>query len=104
MKTLAVYTYQRKQSLRRQKKLLSTMLLLLVCSIVVGITLFSDNVAVGESRLPRTIVVETGDTLWTLAQRYAPQRMDIRKYIKLIMDHNELSGPLLYPGQELELP
>lgn len=104
MKTLATYRYQRKQSVRKQQKIISSALVLLIWGVIIGITFFSNNVAMGETRLPQNIVVESGDTLWTLAQRYAPQRMDIRKYVNLIMEHNSLSGPLVYPGQVLELP
>ncbi|HZK24074.1 MAG TPA: LysM peptidoglycan-binding domain-containing protein [Oscillospiraceae bacterium] len=104
MKTLATYRYQRQQSLCKQQKFIRTALVLLVLTIVIGITFVNNNVALGETRLPQDIVVETGDTLWTLAQRYAPQRMDIRKYVRIIMEHNELTGPLVYPGQLLELP
>lgn len=49
------------------------------------------------------VIVQEGDTLWEIARTHNPG-MDIRKYIYLIEKRNNLSSPLIYPGQQLVLP
>ena len=50
-----------------------------------------------------TVVVQPGDTLWSLAQHLAP-REDARAVVDAIIDRNDLAGTELVPGQVLELP
>ena len=104
MKTLAAYSYKRK---RRQKKVIKLIKIILFCTLWLGVTgsiFFNNNIARGEDHFPQTIIVEEGDTLWTLAERYLPDKIDIRTYIQQIKKHKQLEGSLAYPGQLLELP
>ena len=50
-----------------------------------------------------TVVVQPGDTLWSLAQQLAP-RDDPRAVVDAIIDRNDLAGTELMPGQVLDLP
>jgi nucleoid-associated protein YgaU len=50
-----------------------------------------------------TVVVQPGDTLWSLAQDLAPQE-DPRAVVDAIVDLNGLDGVWLVPGQVLQLP
>jgi LysM repeat protein len=50
-----------------------------------------------------TVVVQPGDTLWSLAQQLAP-REDPRAVVDAIIDRNDMAGTELIPGQVLELP
>jgi hypothetical protein len=52
---------------------------------------------------PGTVVVHAGETLWDLAGRYAPSRVDPRSYVDAVVRRNHLTGPL-YPGERLRLP
>jgi hypothetical protein len=49
------------------------------------------------------VVVQPGDTLWSLAQDLAPHE-DPRAVVDAIVDLNDLEGVGLVPGQRLELP
>lgn len=51
-----------------------------------------------------TVVVEYGDSLWKIADKYDNNKMDLRKYIYLIEEFNELDKTLLQPGQRLKIP
>ena len=42
-------------------------------------------------------IVRTGDTLWSIAETYAPEDMDIREYIYFIEEDNELTNKIIYP-------
>lgn len=104
MRTLSTYTYRRNH---RQKKLKKIIKMIAFCVMWIGVTgsiFFSNNIARGEDHFPHTVIVEEGDTLWALAERHLPERIDIRTYIQQIKKHNQLDGSLVYPGQLLELP
>jgi nucleoid-associated protein YgaU len=53
--------------------------------------------------IPRAVVVRPGDTLWDVAERYAPDGRDPRAYVAELVALNHLHGPLP-AGFELELP
>lgn len=48
------------------------------------------------------VTVAHGDTLWELAEHYAPER-DVRDTVALIQKHNSFDGALV-PGQKLVVP
>jgi LysM repeat protein len=51
-----------------------------------------------------TLIVEEGDSLWEIAQRYKNDNIDIRQYISIIRKHNQKQEALLQPGEVLEIP
>ena len=48
-------------------------------------------------------VVDAGETIWGLAQRFAPDE-DSRRFVYEVLELNDLRQPLLFPGQRLLLP
>jgi hypothetical protein len=52
---------------------------------------------------PRAVVVDEGETLWSLSQRFAPLGADWRDYSDAVVDLNGLEGAL-QAGQRLRLP
>ncbi|SDX76252.1 LysM domain-containing protein [Modestobacter sp. DSM 44400] len=50
-----------------------------------------------------SVVVQAGDTLWSIAREVAPEE-DVRAVVDAIEDANDLGGTLLAPGQVLQLP
>jgi len=57
----------------------------------------------GPERPAATIVVQPGDTLWSIAASHYPAD-DVRGRVQDIEDLNGLDGPGIRPGQTLELP
>jgi nucleoid-associated protein YgaU len=53
---------------------------------------------------PRQVVVQPGDTLWGLAERYAPAGTDPRRWAAEVERLNGLPGGRLLAGQVLLLP
>jgi len=51
-----------------------------------------------------SIAVAPGDTLWELAERHAPPRVDVRQAVAQMAELNGLSGATIRPGQLLFLP
>ncbi len=50
-----------------------------------------------------TIVVQPGQTLWSIAARIAP-KADPRETITMLREVNNLTGPSVYAGQRLIIP
>ena len=48
-------------------------------------------------------IVRSGDTLWSIAEKYAPEEMDIREYIYFIQEDNELINKTIYPNMNLTI-
>lgn len=59
--------------------------------------------AAAQSGEFKYVTVMQGDTMWSLASRYAPDR-DSWSFISDVMALNNLSDSLLNPGQRLALP
>jgi hypothetical protein len=56
-----------------------------------------------SGRAPRVVVVEPGQTLWSLAERYAGEGIDPRAYVDAILALNGLDGPP-QAGASIRLP
>jgi nucleoid-associated protein YgaU len=70
---------------------------------LVGSVLADDPAGIhlaGES----TVVVESGDTLWSIATSVADAEDDVRVVVDEIQRLNGLEGSDLVPGQVLQLP
>ena len=48
-------------------------------------------------------VVQAGDTLWDIAEEYAPSGMDLREYIYNVKEHNGLETLNIHPDMVLEI-
>ena len=58
---------------------------------------------VQEAKTPRTYVVRSGDTLWSIASRFEPST-DPRIVIDAITSANGVDPGALMPGQQLSIP
>ncbi len=71
--------------------------------LVIGLMLASGQLAYGSGGARfETVVVEPGDTVWTIAQ--AHYQGDPRPHVDAILELNRLRTPLLWPGQRLRIP
>lgn len=53
----------------------------------------------------QVVYVKQGDSLWSIANLYVPEKEDIRNYISLLKKINSLDeNAQIYPGQELKIP
>ena len=77
--------------------------LLLVCTIFNTALGFNDALALSEQQYIE-IEVESGDTLWTIADEYMPDDMDIREAVYMICEVNDVDANTLYAGQTLNIP
>lgn len=48
--------------------------------------------------------VESGDTLWSLANSYAKDKSDVNAYIKEVIQSNHIKNYKIYEGETLVIP
>ncbi len=97
---------RRKSSWKGQLKA-CMLLLLLVALSSCAIALYFSHETGGAAEGMRyfdEVVVNPGDTLWTLAGPYRPAGMDIRNYVDIVAEINGVEHGIIQPGQRLVLP
>ncbi len=87
----------------RKKKKNKWILFVLGAVLLLTLVFFSSGGAANTETF-ETITVQTGDTLWGIAKNHLPPRMDIREYIYEIKKANNITGSIIYPGEEIKLP
>ena len=50
------------------------------------------------------VVVQPGDTLWEIADRFWPESADLRAVVRELVELNRLQSKVLQPGQVLQVP
>lgn len=76
--------------------------LLLLCG--VGQLFNSKSTDAVEPLEIRIAIVEEGDSLWRIAEKYDNNKMDLREYIDIIQAFNKKNNTLLQPGERLRIP
>jgi nucleoid-associated protein YgaU len=81
---------------------ITTMILIIVmiCGFALG-----GEVSGSENPSYKTVTVQSGDTLWSIAQANKPANTSIRQYVSEIRTINEGIDPgRIYPGQTIKTP
>ncbi len=78
-----------------------TMVLL---TFIIGTALGYNNVVGASNKEFVQVRVESGDTLWGLAQEYGPADMDVRNVVYEICRLNGISADTLQAGQYITIP
>lgn len=50
------------------------------------------------------VKIQSGDTLWNIAQTYMPDNMDTRKAVYQLCSINDISADQLYAGMTIQVP
>jgi nucleoid-associated protein YgaU len=87
----------------RRRRLLALSLVVVTIALVWAATRPRPYVAGSRPGAPRAVVVDEGQTLWGLSQRYAPLGVDWRDYSDALVEINHLEGAI-QAGQRLRLP
>jgi nucleoid-associated protein YgaU len=86
---------------RRGRVVVAVLLAALVAGLV--LLLATPGSAAAPGGPPRTVVVQSGDTLWSLAVRAEPHR-SVLATMREIERLNRMTGGMIYVGQLLLLP
>ena len=87
----------------RRRRLGVLLSALIVVALVWASTRPRTYVAGSRPGAPRAVVVAEGQTLWDLAERFAPLGVDPRDYSDAVAELNDLEGTI-QAGQRLRLP
>jgi len=97
---------KRRYRVKKTNLILTLLITLLVVGLSVNFALkASANDVPPQDAVPawQDIVVTAGDSLWILAEKYAPQS-DPREFIRITLEVNSLESVNLVPGQVLTIP
>lgn len=83
------------------RKLFTVLMVCLALTTVSGIVY---NVISVNSLPKQVVVVRSGDTLWTIASRWAEEGEDVRTMVYRIQRVNDMEGNKLQPGQKILVP
>ncbi len=86
----------------RRRRLAALVLPLLVVGFILATGPAGTSVA-SRSGAPAAVVLSPGETIWDLAERYAPETIDSRAYVDAVLELNDISG-VPAAGQRIELP
>lgn len=50
------------------------------------------------------VTIESGDTLWNIADKYMPDGNDLRKCVHVLCQVNSITADSIYPGQIILVP
>jgi Tfp pilus assembly protein FimV len=76
---------------------------LVVLAVITATLLAGGTAPASRPGAPRAVVVHSGETLWGIAESYAPDGIDKRAYVDALVALNELSG-VPRAGQRIVLP
>jgi LysM domain len=90
---------RRRRATLRRRLVLGGVPLVIVTMMLLG----GGSAPASKTATPRAITLGPGDTLWDLAERYAPPSVDTRAFVDAVIELNELSG-MPQAGMRLLLP
>ncbi len=93
---------RKRMEVRRRRAAAAALLLVLICAFLLA-TGPGGSAPASRADAPRAVVLRQGDTLWGLAERYAPAGVDLRAYVDAVEELNELEGGPA-AGMRLRLP
>ncbi|MBQ5960206.1 MAG: LysM peptidoglycan-binding domain-containing protein [Firmicutes bacterium] len=95
-------------SVRRQIRLLTAMTIVVFTVVIILSAILSPKITFAKSGsagpVYESVRIETGDTMWDIASRYAEPGTDIRSLIRQIEELNHISADFIYDGQYLIVP
>ena len=96
----------RKRKARRHTARLAkrSMLLVLPLFLLLSAVFIFLQAAAANSSPQEVYVVQSGDSLWSIAIAHAPAQMDVRVYVQQLRQLNELRQSMIHVGEVLVLP
>ncbi len=90
----------RQRKLRRQRRI--ALIALMIFVIMIGNVAFSNDSQKGTD--VAVVVVEQGDTIWSIAEEYKPANVNLNEYVHAIAANNGVKDGNIFVGQSLYIP
>jgi nucleoid-associated protein YgaU len=97
--TAARYRSHQRRAAVRQRCLAAGV----AAAVAAGTLLIGGSAPASRPGAPNAVIIRPGQTVWGIAERYAPEGVDIRAYIDAVTALNRLAGSL-EAGDRLRLP
>lgn len=79
-------------------------ILVLVCFSCLFTSLFFPSVRSKSELQFEVVYVNSGDTLWSIAETYKPDYVNLQQFMREIKTHNGMDNAMLYEGTTLLVP
>lgn len=101
-----IYKPRKQYLIKNRKRFIISITLLCLSFIFILSVILDNNYARGEKEtIPYiTVLIKEGETLWSLAKKYKPKKVDIRQYIKEIREFNSLESANIISGDYIQMP
>lgn len=93
---------RRMRKLRQQRSVALVMVMLFV--VMAAHVAFSKHASENEEHSVISVVVEPGDTLWSIAREYKPAGTDLRKFVYEVASDNGITDGNIICGQTIYVP
>jgi hypothetical protein len=100
-------TAPKKKLLARYRRLLvilSALVIILLSLLIAQGIHYSARAEELNVKTYQSVTISEGECLWTIAQQYKAEGMDVRRYVGEIKRINQLSSDTIVSGQSLILP
>ncbi len=90
--------------MRRRPRLGLWLLIFLALGILAALPAIGGRAGENCEPPPLTVVVQYGDSLWTIAEQYRDPARDVRDIVALIVAANNVNPGALRPGMRITIP
>jgi len=92
-----------------RRALLGRRLAEVLITVVLAAAVFATTAVAGSADVTTpaatiTVVVQPGDTVWSLAARHAPRGANVQAFVAEVVHNNAIEPTGLIPGSTLEVP
>ena len=89
----------KRRMMKRRRFVTVSVLVVLMITTMLNLAL-----AKSDAKNSISVIVKSGESVWTIASKNNPNEKDIRKLVYEIIDENDLENGIIYAGQELVIP
>lgn len=78
---------------------ITVLVAIIVCTAGFAVSANSDKASSASDSYYKSVRISSGDTLWTIAQEYCPDTIDIHSYIDNIKSINDIKNNTIKTGE-----
>lgn len=105
MATINSINKTNRRNRKRINRLQITVTLMLIITFLFLLTTLGNFNSYGDSETVYiNVIVDTGQSLWSIAEEYTPDHRDVRETIRLMVNANNIESTVIYPGDLLKVP